>query len=136
MYNFIFYFVYKKQFKGDNNIQAVKSSGLIVSLAVGLHILLLYSIMRFCLCYFAQISIARRNSSPTSANNMAYLVLIILIFGIVGRIYSERRASHIVAEFSNKVNFYNSKSVAKFISILLVPLLISIFLVNSSVGYC
>ena len=136
MYYFIFYFVYKGRLIKDGALVARYSACLIVSIALGIHLTLLYSILRFMLCYFDRVSIARSNPHVTRANDLINLSIFFAI-GISTYIYINRkRVESIVNRYNDNESFYSPANIVKFICLFLFPLLVSIFLVNNSVSYC
>ena len=137
MYKFIFYFIYKKRISRDGNKFVAKySSCLIVTIAIFIHAALFYAVSRFCLCYFGQISIARVNAIESPINKLINLLIIFLLFILVFRYYNDKRITLAMDYYSNQSEFYSYKNIFKFISLLAIPLITSILLVNRSVLYC
>jgi hypothetical protein len=136
MYYFIFYFVYKRSINKDGVFVARYSASLIVAIAMGIHIMLLYAIARFGLCYFWGISIARTNIHATLGNNLSYLLFFISILIPSYLYFNQRRVEITTNHFKVNENFYSGINIIKFITLFLLPLLAAIFLVNKSVYYC
>ena len=136
MYWFIFYFIYRAKLKADGTALTRYSASLIVAIYLVVHLSLLYALIRFYLCYFWQISIARHNVHANSQNNFIYFFLFALILFLVYKFFTERRIGLILNKYSCIENFYGRANISKFILLFLIPLLISIFIVNKSVLYC
>lgn len=134
--DFIFYFIYSYSLFKDGPWVARISACLIVAIALRFHVALGYSILRFWLCYWKGISIARSNVQATRADDLRYLSLAIAAYIIAYFVFSTKRIDRVVERYQKNEKFYTVFNFVKFISAFLIPLLISIFFVNKSVGYC
>ena len=137
MYNFIFYFIYKRKIGKEGYALTRYSSCMIVALAIGIHIDFLYSILRFLLCYYKHMSIARSGSASFTLSQQFLLLLFLSgVFILTCLYFRSNRISIIEKKYGSVDNFYSVKNAIKFLLIFILPFLISIFLVNKSVKYC
>ena len=136
MYHFIFYFIYRAKLKADGPALTRYSANLIVMIFLVIHFGMLYSVIRFSCCYFWQISIARESAHATQANNLPYLLFGIATFFLSYKYFNEKKINAILNRYQGVEKFYTAGNILKFILLFILPLLISIFLVNKSVLYC
>ena len=136
MYNFVFYFIYKRSLTRDGKFVARYSACLIVAAACGTFLGFLYSVARFILCYFWTISIARTTARASNSDNLQYLLFTVSLCGCVLFYFNERRVAKIVDKYEKYDDIYSLINFLKFFSIIFLPLLGAIYLVNKSVLYC
>jgi hypothetical protein len=133
MDKFLFYFIYKRQLK--ENKGRIGSSRymacLFVSLAIFFYIGLIYSIARYCSYNYLGRSIA---FSLGTTGRFGTVVFMFLILFFVWRHYDLTKIQEISDYYaSQEKNIYRFVNFVKFFLIYLIPLLISIYLVNHSI---
>jgi hypothetical protein len=135
MYRFIFYFIYKYQLVDNKGkIGVSRYVGCVfVTLAILLHILFFYSIARYILYNHFNLSIAF-SMGPTYALKWMVTALILSpICYFVWRHFNESRIQEITEYYSNQSRMYSFLNFMKFFAVYVIPLLISIYLVNHSI---
>jgi len=136
MYHFMFYFIYRRSLIKDGAFVARITARMVVTVVLTIHFALAYTILRFLLCYFENVSIARPNSEATSIDSLRQLLIIVAIFVGTSFYFNIKRIEYIMKLYDNIPKFYIAINILKFLSILIVPLLLAIFLVNKSTSYC
>jgi hypothetical protein len=135
MYNFVFYFIYLGQIRQkDTGPKAARIiASMIVSLLVLLHIGLLYTITRYLLFNLDGYDISFATGSSYSNKSLTiWLPVFVLIYIVVFNIYTVKKIERLKYKFENS-KIYSFTNVLKFILIMVLPLLISIWLVNHSI---
>jgi hypothetical protein len=136
MYDFLFYFTYKQSSKRDGEFVARFLGRLVVLIGLSTLFGFFYSILRFSLCYFWGVSIARTNARPTPGNNLTYFGIILLIFGFVNVYFNKTRVDKIIIRYDKKKGIYSAGNIIKYIVYIFIPLVLGIILINKSVLYC
>ena len=136
MYNFIFCFVYLGRLKKDGKGVAIYTAKLAVTIAIVMHVALLYSVLRLALCYYWNISIARSNVHATSSDRLLYFLIGLSIFLVTNSYYNKQRIEKVSGVYDSSNDLLSFKNILKFISLFVIPLLLGIYFVNKSVGYC
>jgi hypothetical protein len=135
MYSFIFYFIYRAKLNQDGAALTRYSANLVVSIFMTVHLALLYAIVRFILCYYWQISIARHNVIANRSDNLKYIAIFFAINIISFNYFNKRRVDRILSRYEKVEKFYTLSNILAIIFLFLIPLVIAIFLVNRSVRY-
>lgn len=136
MYSFIFYFIYRGQLIDKSSpIVAKYISCLLVALIFSIHLLFLYSILRFIA--FHLIGKDLSFSSKESGNNatlfwVSAFIPIVIFFLLF---FKKSKIERILKSYEKQNHFYNIINIAKFVLIFLLPLIVSIVLVNHSIYY-
>ena len=136
MYRFIFYFIYKWKYAKEGYALTRYSSCIIVTVAIGIHINFFYALLRFLLCYFKNISISRTNTSLSLSQQFLLFLIILGIFISTCLYFTSKRIARIAGLYNGVENFYSVKNKIAFLLIFIMPLLIGIYLVNKSLGFC
>jgi hypothetical protein len=129
MYYFIFYFIYKAKLKDDGESLARYSAGMIVAIALIIHLEFLFILVRYFFDNFYNISIS---GSPfhklSGGGSLFYVILSLLLFVLSFKFFNEARIEKITQKFNSSKVFYNTINIIKFILLLLLPLILSIYL--------
>ena len=135
MYNFIFYFIYKSQINQKNGgpVVAKFMGGLFVLLVLLIHALFIYAIFRFVLFNYYGIDISFSIGKGYIKKWLFSLALIIMIMPFIKRSFTTVGIERIQNKFESQ-NIFTFVYFVKFFVILLLPLIISIFLVNHSLA--
>ena len=108
MYHFIFYFIYRAKLKTDGPATTRYSANIIVTIFVLIHLVFLYSILRFFCYYFFQLSIARSNVHATFKDNFIYIAIAIITFLFSYRYFSDFKQAvedHGIWDYKRNLNY-------------------------------
>jgi len=136
MYSFVFYFIYRAQLSKDGELLSRYSAHLIITVAWAIFLGMLYGIARFLMCYFYNISIARKSVHQTANEKGIVIAISIALFLVSCLIFNKKKVENIVERYKDNRKFYSLFNIIKFILIFLIPLLIGIFFENKSLLYC
>lgn len=133
MYNFIFYFIYKSQVNQKSGGPFVSRiiGSMIVFLALLIHCALLFSIIKYVSFNFYNIDLSYNIGSTYSSKVLFWYPLLGVAIIFLSRQYSRNRIEKILVRFNSSENFYSFKNILKFLLLIFLPLIISIFLLKN-----
>lgn len=120
MYNFIFYVLYKANIK-DGRFTAKYQASLIVFLAILIHALLFFSILKRI---FIKQFEASNISEWFNEHKAVYILIMIIFIFILYRYYNDKKIEKILNKYSNKPNSTKASNIIKVLLILLVPIIL------------
>jgi hypothetical protein len=135
MYNFVFYFIYKSQLK-DGPFVARYFATFVVAIQIFIQIGFLYSICRFVLCYNYKFSIALSDVKNSNFIHLVEFLGIALIMVILFKVYNKNKIEIIKISYEERGFHYSLMNIAKFILVIILPLIFAIILENNSLAYC
>ena len=134
MYYFIFYFVYKIQTRQSDFTPFLGRfmASLIVLITCVMHIGMFYAFVRYILFNYYGIWFFDFLKNPV-VNYFSGIPTFALFFIIIFKFFTYKRIDYIVEKYQNKriFSFFN---IIKFFSIIFMPLVIAIILVNHSIA--
>ena len=137
MYKFIFYFIYRRQLVESKGLIAPAKhvAFILLTIVIFCHIMFFYAIARFCLYNGFNINIAFSIGRTYSARSIFEVLLVALpIYYFISKYFTVEKIQEITDYYNNQYDyFYTFLNFVKFFAIYLIPLLMSIFLVNHSI---
>jgi hypothetical protein len=105
---------------------------LFVSMAFFFHLAFLFAAIKFVLFNFKQVDISYPLGQGFNGRKVVILLIFGFIFVLVRRYFNNDKIIAITDYYENSGGIYNLVNFIKFFSIYLIPLLLSIYLVNHS----
>jgi hypothetical protein len=137
MYEFVFYFIYRRQLvESKGKIAPAKQVAFVLLiLAILIQIMFFYALARFCLYNGFKISIAfkfgRTYSLPKTAGVLAVAWP---FYYFINKHFTNERIDQITEYYNQRYPyFYTFLNFIKYFAAYLIPLLVSIFLVDHSI---
>ena len=135
MYRFIFYFIYKSQLNQKNGGPGVSRiiASIFVFIAILFHVLFFYSITRFLLFNYDNTNIFFSMGKTHNTKLFFFFPIFLTSLFIAYKYFNKSRITQIVNQYEN-IKVYSFLNILIFFAIFVLPLMVSIILVNHSIN--